>query len=104
MTLRRLVLLAPILLLPLAGAACSTSEDGAGVAAAETEAAVDLSPEELGRLGARLHERPDEAEQILAATDLTWEQLEAAIRDVAEDAETAKRYAEAFRAELAAST
>jgi hypothetical protein len=103
MTLRPLVLVLPILLVSLAATACSTSEDEANAAAVEAASEVELSPEELGRLGARLHEQPDEAERILAAAELTWEQLEAAIRLVAEDAETAKRYAEAFRAELAAS-
>ena len=60
--------------------------------------AAELSPEELGRIGARLSQEPGRAEAILAEEGVTWEGFEAAVREVAANVETARRYAEAYRA------
>lgn len=58
--------------------------------------AAELSPEQLGELGARIAEDPDRADQILAERGLDRDSFESAIREVTEDAEESKRYAEAF--------
>lgn len=58
----------------------------------------ELSPEELGRLGGRIHEEPERAEEILAEAGLTAEELEARVREVTADPDQARTYAEGFRA------
>jgi hypothetical protein len=93
------------LILPLALAgACNQretrgSEAAAGEpAAAEAQAtAKDLSPEDLGKLGAELKKNPDRAEQILTERGLDQQSFETAIRKVSEDPEASKRYAAAYK-------
>lgn len=84
-----------ISLLMLAGACAG--DDDATVELEQREEAVELSPEELGELGARLEENPDQIEEILAEQGLTLETFEAAIRDLTENPGDARRYAEAYR-------
>ncbi|MBW3671203.1 MAG: hypothetical protein KY432_05965 [Acidobacteria bacterium] len=91
-----LTVLMTISLLTLVGA-CAGDDDAATVELEQREEAVELSPEELGALGARLEENPDQIEEILAEQGLTLETFEAAIRDVTENPGEAKRYAEAYR-------
>jgi hypothetical protein len=54
------------------------------------------SPEELGRLAARIKQQPDNAKKLIADHGLTEEQFEDAIRKTAEDPEKARQYAKAF--------
>lgn len=61
-------------------------------------AADELSPEELGRLGGRIHEEPERAEEILAEAGLTPEELEARVREVTASPDDSRAYAEGFRA------
>ena len=76
--------------------ACAESETPE--AASETFAgSADLSPEQLGELGAQIANDPDRADQILTERGLDRESFEAAIRDVTESPDDSKRYAEAFR-------
>lgn len=56
-----------------------------------------LTPEQLGALGAEIRKDPANADALLARQHITREQFEKAIRDVTENVETAKRYAEAYR-------
>jgi hypothetical protein len=69
----------------------------AGCAGGEPEAG-EWSPEELGRLGGRIHAEPERADEILAEAGLTGEQLEVRVREVTADPDAARAYAEAFRA------
>ncbi|MCA1733070.1 MAG: hypothetical protein LC732_05640 [Acidobacteria bacterium] len=66
----------------------------------ETRAAlaVDITPEELGELGARIRQDPARAEEFLAERGLTDESYEQAIREVSEDGDSARRYADALKA------
>ena len=92
MTLRsRILMLSALLVAGLAVAACATDEGPR-----EAGAAAEFSPEELGRLGARIEQEPERAEAILEEAGLTWEELETAVRAVSADAGKARRYAEAF--------
>lgn len=77
--------------------ACAGDDDATTVELEQREEAAELSPEELGELGARLEENPDQIEQILQEHGLTLETFEAAIRDLTENPGEAKRYAEAYR-------
>lgn len=61
-------------------------------------AAKDLTPEELGRLGAAIEKNPENAEQILSDRGLNEQTFETEIRKISEDAEASKRYAEAYQA------
>ena len=57
----------------------------------------ELSPAELGRLGGRIHQEPERAEEILAEAGLTAEDLEARVRQVTADPDASRSYAEGFR-------
>ncbi len=60
-------------------------------------AANELSPEQLGELGAQIQKNPDRAKQLLTNHGLTEAQFEKAIRDVTNSPDTSKRYAAAYR-------
>lgn len=67
-------------------------------ATAATEAsAVNLTPEELGELGAQIKKEPARADELLAQKKLTRETFEKAIRDVTENPDASRRYAESYR-------
>ncbi len=57
----------------------------------------NLSPEELGKLGAEIKKHPNDAQKLLSEKGLTEEQFEKAVRKVAESPEDSKRYAEAYK-------
>jgi hypothetical protein len=76
-----------------ANAPSSTTAPVATTAAANAA----LTPEQLGELGANIRKDPANADSLLARHHLTRQQFEQAIRDVTENVDTAKRYAEAFR-------
>ena len=57
----------------------------------------NLSPEDLGKLGAEIKKHPKEAEKLLSDKGLTEKQFEQAVRKVAESPEQSKRYSEAYK-------
>ena len=61
-----------------------------------TAAAKDLTPEELGELGANIEKDPDNAKNLLSAKGLDEQSFEAAIRRVSEDPDASKRYTDAY--------
>lgn len=79
------------------GLAFACGGDG-GVEADTVGSAAELSPTDLGTLGARLHQSPQEADAILESEGLTWEEFEAAVRQVSADVGDAEAYTEAFEA------
>lgn len=90
----RVVTMSALLIAGLTAMGCgATGEDPEAAGAA-----AELSPEELGELGARLEQEPSRAEEILEEAGLSWEELESAVRAVSADADTARRYTEAFLA------
>jgi hypothetical protein len=56
----------------------------------------EASPQELGRIGAALHEQPDEAEQILDKHNLTRKEFRESVNQISEDPDRARQYREAF--------
>jgi hypothetical protein len=62
-----------------------------------TSQAANLTPEELGELGAKIEKQPGDAEKILSEKGLNEESFEQAIRKVAEDPAASKRYAESYK-------
>ncbi len=67
--------------------------------AVETKAAeeVNLTPEQLGEVGAQIAKNPENAKSILEARGLNEASFEKAVREVTEDPEASKKYAEAYR-------
>ena len=57
----------------------------------------NLSPEDLGTLGAEIKKHPKEAQKLLADKGLTEQQFEQAVRKVAESPSDSKRYSEAYK-------
>ncbi len=57
----------------------------------------NLSPEELGELGAKIKKHPSDAQKLLSEKGLTSQQFEQAVRKVAESPEDSKKYAAAYR-------
>ena len=89
-----------LLLLP----ACSNDERVATNAtapevSASTTAATEanLTPEQLGELGAEIEKTPDAAQQLLTERGLNEQTFEQAVRKVSEDPAAARRYAEAYK-------
>ena len=73
----------------------STSQTAAS-APASVKASAQLSPEDLGVLGAKIKKDPSHAQQLLSDSGLTESEFEAAIRKVAADPAASRRYADAF--------
>ena len=101
--MRNALALSMIVLLAFAGGCKQTSNDQPASAAASgetpaaTQASQELTPEQLGELGAQIRKTPDQANQLLSKHGLTEQTFEAQIRKVTENADAAKRYAEAYR-------
>ena len=57
----------------------------------------NLSPEDLGKLGAEIKKHPKDAQKLLSDKGLTEQQFEQAVRKVAENPDQSKRYAEAYK-------
>lgn len=83
-----------LLLLPLA-AACREEESAA--ASANAPAAANLTPEELGELGAQIAREPGRANELLSSRGLNEQSFEEAIRQVTQDPEASKRYRDAYQ-------
>jgi hypothetical protein len=85
----------------LAGA-CSKDETTIGTntpATPATEAAqqAELTPEQLGELGAEIKKNPNDAQRLLSEKGLTEQTFEQAIRKVSEDPAASQRYAAAYK-------
>lgn len=56
-----------------------------------------LTPEQLGEIGAQIKKDPENAKQILEKRGMDEAEFEKAVRDVTENPEASKKYAEAFK-------
>lgn len=83
--------------------ACSNDKpaDNAAAPAAEapaaTQQAADLTPEQLGELGAQIRKNPADAQRLLAGKGLDEQKFEQAVRKVSEDPAAAKRYSDSYK-------
>jgi len=75
----------------------SSNGNAPGNNTVSSQAATNLSPEELGELGAKIKKHPKDAQKLLSDKGLTEQQFEQAVRKVAESPEQSKRYAEAYK-------
>lgn len=57
----------------------------------------NLTPEQLGELGAKIKKNPDDAKKLLSEQGLTEDSFEKQIRQVAQDPDASKRYAAAYK-------
>lgn len=62
-----------------------------------TVAQANLTPEQLGELGAKITKNPGEAQKLLSEQGLTEDSFKQAVRKVSEDPAASKRYAEAYK-------
>jgi hypothetical protein len=72
----------------------ASSESSKPVAAVSAE---NMTPEELGELGAQIHKTPDKADDLLAQHNLTQESFEKSIRKVTENVDESRRYTAAYK-------
>jgi len=80
-------------------AACGGREKTASTTtpAQPSAAAANMTPEQLGELGAQIQKNPDRAHEILKHHGFTPESFEVAIRKVTENPDASRRYAAAYR-------
>lgn len=97
--MRNALTLTLVVLLALAGGCNQQANDKTDVAANAPAPAAkqELTPEQLGELGAQIGKQPDQATDLLAKHGLTKESFEAQIRKVTENPDASKRYASAYR-------
>ena len=86
----------------LVAGACSNDRpaSSAGATADKTAAATqqaDLTPEQLGELGAQITKNPNDAQRILSQRGLDEQKFEQAVRKLSEDPAAAKRYSESYK-------
>ena len=86
----------------LAAGACSNDQnqpaaDASKAPAVATPQQADLTPEQLGELGAQIRKNPADAQRLLSARGLDEQKFEQAVRKVSEDPAAAKRYSESYK-------
>jgi len=84
----------------LVSIACNNKEQSSATSPSTSETTVaqsNMTPEQLGELGAAIKKSPDNAQKLLADHGLTEESFEQAIRKVSEDPAASKRYADAYK-------
>lgn len=90
-----------IVLLAFLGGCRDSADKSATVESSKTEAtakaSAQLTPEQLGELGAKIRKNPDRASELLREHGLNEQSFEAEIRKVTENAESSKRYTEAYK-------
>jgi hypothetical protein len=108
MIMRKLSIVPLVVLLALAGgcnqkSSVAANEQTPPAASAQQQpattaaAAHELTPEQLGQLGAQIRKTPERATELLTQAGLTQQSFEAQIRKTTENAEASRRYAEAYR-------
>jgi ABC-type enterochelin transport system substrate-binding protein len=77
--------------------AASSGATTAPQAASAQAQTAQLTPEQLGELGAQIRKNPADAQRLLAARGLDEQKFEQAVRKVSEDPAAAKRYSESYK-------
>lgn len=82
----------------LVAASCKQQASAPQSSAAQTPSQQQqLTPEQLGEIGAEIHRHPADAQKILAGRNITPEAFEKAVRDVAQSPDSSRRYRDAYR-------
>lgn len=99
--MRNALTLMMVMLLAFAGACKQNEVESASSEATPTAQAAaasqELTPEQLGELGAQIRKTPDRAQELLKQHGLTEASFEAQIRKVTENPDASKRYADAYK-------
>lgn len=77
--------------------ASSTPSGSTPTAVSQNASNSNLTPEQLGELGAKIKNNPTDAQKILSEQGLTEQSFEQQVRKVAEDPAASKRYADAYK-------
>ncbi len=93
---RTLIIAASILAIALTACKNQPATTSAQSQGTSATAQANLTPEQLGELGAQIKKAPKDADKLLADRGLTEESFEQAVRKVAEDPAASKRYTEAY--------
>jgi hypothetical protein len=75
----------------------ATNENSSNNPTVASQQTANMSPEDLGTLGAAIKKHPKDAQKLLSDKGLTEQQFEQAVRKVAESPEQSKRYTEAYK-------
>src|SRR5438477_7348950 len=75
----------------------STSYNAPSSSPSVTAVNQQMTPEQLGELGAQIKKEPARAHELLAQHGLTEKSFETAIRKITEDPDASKRYAAAYK-------
>lgn len=99
--MRNALALSMMVLLAAAGG-CQNNQQPAGAASKAEQPAVqaaahEMTPEQLGELGAQIRDEPARATELLAQHGLNEKTFEEKIRRITEDPDASKRYADAYR-------
>lgn len=102
MIMRQALTLTMVVLLALAGGCSQDAKQTNAATSAQpqpagAQASQELTPEQLGELGAQIGKTPDRADALLSQHGLTKESFEAQIRKITENPDASKRYADAYR-------
>ena len=90
-------------LLLVAGLGCKQKSSTSTAASSQqtptvaTEQAQNVTPEQLGEIGAQIKHHPKDADKILGDHGLTQASFEKAIRQVASDPASSRRYRDAYK-------
>ena len=100
--MRKTISLTIVVLLAFAGGCKQKTHEEASVntppeSAQTAQASAQLSPEQLGELGAQIQKSPDRANALLTQHGLTPQTYESQIRKITENPDESKRYAAAYR-------
>lgn len=80
---------------PAASAGNATPATPAATSAPQQQA--ELTPEQLGELGASIRKNPNDAQRLLSERGLDEQKFEQAVRKVSEDPAAAKRYSDSYK-------
>ena len=85
----------------LVAGGCTDQKSTTATTAAPTNEQVastpQLTPEQLGELGAAIKKNPNDAQRLLTEKGLNEETFEQAVRKVSEDPAASKQYADAYK-------
>ncbi|HEY8848050.1 MAG TPA: hypothetical protein VIO12_02085 [Thermoanaerobaculia bacterium] len=95
-------LFATLILAVALASGCKQQQNAASTPATTNDqtsatASTNMSPEQLGELGAQIKKHPKDANKLLSDHGLTEASFEKAIRQVTQDPDASKRYAAAFK-------
>jgi hypothetical protein len=78
-------------------AGCRQTETTTIATGEETPAvAAEMTPEQLGELGAQIEREPERIDELLSERGLTRQSFEDQIRRITEEPEASRRYAQAY--------